>query len=505
MSSLIRSNQSSHCSNTASSAVGAAVIALEGKGPFESAGHSRRISLFTVPTEPVRTKARLIPVSGIGSVQEAEQRATSALLAVLSVVRDLSIDLLSPLGASRAQKATVETFIEVNTPGKKIRPDGLIQVSFGKTTWSAFVEVKTGANVLEADQINAYWELAREYNFDHVLTISNEIAPKEGLHPTQGLKVRANARVGVSHLSWSAIVSSAVRIKRHKGIVDSEQAWLLDELIRYLQHPASGALDFADMGQAWVGVRDAAREETLTRRFTGIEDAVSRWDQLLRFAALQLSAEIGEDVDPVFPRGQTDHRQRTTALVDSLCATGRLAGALRIPNTAGDLMIEANLRSRRLTASVDIWAPQDLGARGRVSWLVNQLGEAPGQTVIDVYARNARVPTSATLEQTREDRFAPLDDEKREPHRFRVALRADMGMGRAAGKKSLGFITSVLGLITTFYGQVVQDVAPWQPPAPKLAKPSPVPESEETPEVRPDPQTFDPLPWLSTRDWEPEG
>jgi hypothetical protein len=64
-----------------------------------------------MPAEPVRTKERLIPVSVIGSVQEAEQRATSALLAVLSLVRDLSIDLLTPLGASKAQKALVETFM----------------------------------------------------------------------------------------------------------------------------------------------------------------------------------------------------------------------------------------------------------------------------------------------------------------------------------------------------------------------------------------------------------
>lgn len=38
--------------------------------------------------------------------------------------------------------------------GRKIRPDGLITVSFGKSTWSTFVEVKTGDNTLNADQIN---------------------------------------------------------------------------------------------------------------------------------------------------------------------------------------------------------------------------------------------------------------------------------------------------------------------------------------------------------------
>jgi hypothetical protein len=434
-----------------------------------------------MPSEPVRTRARLIPVSGIGSVQEAEQRATSAFLAILSAVRDLSTDLLSPLGASKAQKATVDTYIEVNTPGKRVRPDGLIEVSFGNKKWSAFVEVKTGANDLDADQINAYLDLAREYGIDHVLTISNEIAMREGVHPTVGVRVRANSKVGVSHLSWSEVVSSALRIKRHRGVSDTEQAWLLDELIRYLQHPNSGALDFSDMGPHWVGVRDASREEVLTKRTPGIEDVASRWDQLLRFAALQLSADIGHDVGIVLPRGITDQRQRTSSLVESLIQSGRLSGGLRIPNTAGDLMIEANLRTRRLTAALDIAAPQGMGARGRVSWLVNQLGEAPPNLVIEVYAAHQRTPTSATLAQTLEDRLAPLDEAKREPARFRVVQRADMGMGRGAAKKSPGFITTVLDLVLSFYGTVVQDVTPWQPPAPKLPKPTPAPVEEQIP------------------------
>lgn len=447
-------------------------------------------------TEPVRTKARLIPVSGIGSVQEAEQRATSALLAVLSVVRDLSLDLLSPIGASKAQKAVVESFIEVTTPGKRVRPDGLIQVKFGKNTWSAFVEVKTGTNTLDADQINAYWDLAREFDIDTILTISNELAPKEGTHPTEGLKVKANSKVSVSHLSWSAIVSAALRIRKHKGVSDPEQAWLLDELIRYLQHPSSGALDFGDMGPHWVGIRDGAREGTLSKRTEGIGGVVARWDQLLRFAALQLSAEIGTDVDPVYPRGQTDVKTRSAALIESLCSDGRLTGALRIANTAGDLVVEANLRSRRLSASLDVLAPQDKGARGRVSWLVAQLGEAPGRLVIEAYARQARLPSMATLDETREDRMAPLDEDKRDPYRFRLVQRGEMGAGRTTGQRSPGFISTVLSLVNEFYGGVVQEVAPWQPPAPKLTRPtSPAPTEEVREEVRDDPQVFT-WPWV---------
>ena len=429
--------------------------------------------------EPTFTKAHLIPVSGIGSVQEAEQRATSALLAVLSVVRELSLEILSPLGASRAQRASVETFIEVHMPKSKIRPDGLIRVEYGKSSWSCFVEVKTADNPLQENQINAYWDLAREWDVDHVLTISNEIAPKEGIHPTEGLKVRSNSKVQVSHVSWSAIVSAALRIKQHKGISDPEQAWILDELIRYLEHDKSGALDFSDMGQYWVSVRDSAREGTVSKRTEGVEDIAVRWDQLLRFGALRLSADIGEDVSTVLPRGQSDARHRIAALVDSVSNTGTLSGGLRIPNTAGDLLIDADLRARQITASVDVNAPQDKGARGRVSWLIGQLGKASSDLVIEAYPKNARTCTSATLGEAMEDRYAPLDSDHREPFRFRVIMRAEMGMGRKTGGRSPGFIATVLDLIEDFYGDVLQQITPWQPPAPKLKQAKPPPEIDE--------------------------
>ena len=87
--------------------------------PQEPAGDYGRIgppiseeSSAMADTDEKWTRARLIPVSGIGSEKEAETRAASAVLAVLSVVRDLSVALFAPMGASKAGKATVETYIE---------------------------------------------------------------------------------------------------------------------------------------------------------------------------------------------------------------------------------------------------------------------------------------------------------------------------------------------------------------------------------------------------------
>ncbi|RLA00584.1 MAG: hypothetical protein DRQ45_07120, partial [Gammaproteobacteria bacterium] len=237
--------------------------------------------------------ARLIPVAGIKGDREAEQRATSAFLAVLSIVRDLSQKLLTPLGASSAGKAVVETFTEVtvDSNGKAVRPDGLIRVTYGKRSFTALVEVKTGNNKLEKDQVNAYWQAARQERYDHVITISNEISAS-GAHPVQGLRVQKNSPVQISHLSWVRILATALRLRNHTGVDDPEQSWILGELVRYLQHPASGVLPLADMGGEWTGIRDAARAGTLNKRTEGLGDIAEKLDEMHTFAALTLSSEI---------------------------------------------------------------------------------------------------------------------------------------------------------------------------------------------------------------------
>lgn len=388
-------------------------------------------------------------------------------------MRDLSIELFAPMGASKAQRAIVETYIEppFKSNGKRIRPDGVIRISYGKTDWTALVEIKTRDGRLEADQINTYWDLARDYNFDAVVTISNEISASPGSHPTDGLKVRSNSRVQVHHLSWTALLSTAVMIKSHKGVADPEQAWLVGELIRYLEHSASGAMAFDDMGPNWVAVREGARDSTLRKTDDAVHDVALRWDQLLRYAALQLGARIGSDVQLVLSRSHHDQRARVAYLVDALVGGTPIDGVLRVPNTVGDISVSASVKARRIAASVTVPAPEDRGGRGRVSWIVNQLRDAPASLVIEAYPRNARTPNTATLAQVNEDRDVLLGEDKPEPVRFQLVWTVEMGAGRKSGKKSPGFIDSILDLIESFYGSVVQTVTPWTPKAPKISAP----------------------------------
>ena len=418
--------------------------------------------------------ARLIPVAGISGSKDAEARAASALLAVLSIVRPFSQALLTPLGATRDARAKVEAFTEISfdTPdGRTVRPDGLIRVSFGRRSgFVALVEVKTGDAKLDLEQINAYVEIARTHGYDCVVTISNEIAPSPGVHPTDGLRVRANSRVQVHHLSWAMILAEAVKEHTHRGVEDPEQAWILSELIRYLEHSKSGALEFSDMGANWTAVRDGAREGTLDRRDDAVIEVCQRWDQLLRFAALKLGAEIGSDIQEVIPKAHRDDRQqRNRAFVESICEDGTLAGTLRVPDTIAHMVVAADLKARLVTVGATFDAPRDRGGRARVTWLTRQLRDAEESLIIETYARGARVPVASDLKRLREDPRLGLDQARKEPVRFRVLQRSEMGQGRRSARK-LGFIDGILNAVNVFYGDVLQNLRAVTPSAPRLER-----------------------------------
>lgn len=412
--------------------------------------------------------ARLIPTSGISGQDEAERRATSALLAVMAAVREFGFAMVRPLGAPAG---ALQTFIEVPfkmTDGRTCYPDGVLQASRAGRTWTTLVEVKTGSADLERLQVETYLDIARDNGFDAVLTVSNQLAPAPGVHPVE-VDRRKIRRVALHHLSWAEVLTIAVQQRIHRGVSDIDQAWILGELIRYLEHPRSGALDFSDMGAAWVPVREAVAAGTLRANDKGLADLVSRWEQLLRFAALRLGRELGADVQVATSRKEAAEPQlRIAGQTRSLVTTGTLTGTLRIPDAIAPMDVAADLRSGRVTVSVEVDAPKDGRANTRVNWLVRQLKDAPDLLRVDAYAAGARTSTSQLLGVLRDDVSLLIDNPKRELRLFRVTSTSPLGPKRGTGRG--GFIDSVLTAIDGFYGAVVQQLRPWAAKAPQLPR-----------------------------------
>ncbi|GAA4438905.1 stress response protein [Phytohabitans houttuyneae] len=413
--------------------------------------------------------ARLIPTSGINGAEEQERRATSAVLAVMSAVREFGRALTQPFGAPAGP---VQTFIEVpfKLGDKQLFPDGLIRVSRGQRQWTALVEVKTGSNELRTEQVEAYLEIAREQSFDALITISNEIPAVAGQHPTPVDK-RKLRKVSLYHLPWTEILTQAVMQKEYRGVADPDQAWVLGELIRYLEHPRSGAMEFSDMGPAWVSVRDGVAAGTVRTGDTVVAEVAGRFDALMRYACLRLGRRLGAEVTPALSRRDlAEPSLRTQTLVSQLSTTGAMTGGIKIPGAVGAMQVTADLRAGRVICHVDVDAPRSGKPTTRVNWLVRQLKDAPETTRVEAFVMHSRGDgTAGLLRQVRADPATLISDPAKELRAFRVAMSAPAGSKRGTGRGA--FIDSVLAAIDDFYEQVIQNLKPWMPAPPRLRTP----------------------------------
>lgn len=254
----------------------------------------------------------------------------------------------------------------------------------------------------------------------------------------------------------------------NRSVADPDQAWILNELIRYLEHERSGAVDFNDMGAAWVNVRDGVTNRTLRANDSGAAGVVDRFGQLISFAGMRLSRKLGVEVRPVITKSELNdpaaYQQKAIArLVD----TGILQGSLRVPHAIAPFTISADLRSGRVTCSVDVAAPSQGRNTTRVNWLTRQLVKSPDAVLIEAWSAWARIPGPChPISTVRAKPESLYEDPKKELRSFTVRLSAVAGTKSGHGRGT--FVGSVLGLIDSFYEQVVQHIKPWTPPAPAL-------------------------------------
>jgi hypothetical protein len=420
--------------------------------------------------------ARLIPTSGINGPDEQERRAVSALLAVMSSVREFGRALVQPFGAPAGQ---LQTFIEVpfKLDDKQCFPDGLLRIVRGQRQWTALVEVKTGSNDLQAEQLERYLDIAREHGFDALITISNEIPPIAGQHPTV-LDKRKLKKVTLHHLPWSEILTQAVMQKEYRGVADPDQAWILGELIRYLEHPRSGAMEFSDMGPAWVPVREAIGAGTLRPGDANAAAIAGRFDALVRYASLKLGRQLGIEVVPALSRRDlAEPAARTQSLVAQLTETGTMTAGLKVPGAVGPLAVTADLRAGKIICHVDVDAPKEGRPTTRVNWLARQLRNAPETLRIEAFAMHSRGPGSAELLRVvRDNPMAVIGDPTKELKSFRVAQISPSGPKRGTGRGS--FIDSFLEAIDAFYEEVLQNLKPWIAAPPRLRPADELPVTE---------------------------
>ncbi len=417
------------------------------------------------PEEGWRT-ARLIPTTGIGGQDEQEQRATSSLLAVMRAVPQFGRAILQHVGAPAGQ---IRTFTEIrfqDADQKLSIPDGAVVVERGKSRWVCLVEVKTGGAPLRADQVGRYLDLAKVNGFDAVLTISNQITASPSESPVS-VEARRLKKVTLCHLSWWQVMTEARVQHKHRGVADTDQEWILGELIAYLDHEKAGAGGFDDMGNNWVAVREGARQHSLKSSDPGVRDVASRWEQFVQFLALGLCQDLGREVTPAWPR-KLEPAARLDQAVRQLVDSGQLSASIRVPDAAAPIDLRADLRTRLFTTSAELAAPREGRPRTRIAWLLRQLKDAPDSVRVEVRYPNAKETASGTLKEVREtpDKLLYGPDPKREPRTFTVSLSRELGVKR--GKVPGSFVHASRQQANDFYRLVLQQLRAWSARAPKL-------------------------------------
>jgi hypothetical protein len=380
--------------------------------------------------------------------------------------------ILAQLGAP---KGIITAFTEVrlkDKAGKTNIPDGALVVRRGKKKWSCLVEVKTARSNIEPDQVARYIDMAREHGFDALLTLSNQIRTDDDSLPYE-VDRRKVGKLKVRHMSWWRVQTEAILQHRHRGVDDVDQAFILSELIRYLEDDRSGASGFEDMGEAWTTVRRAARNETLRPRDPNAAEIAGRWSQFLEYLALRLSQELGVGVSQSRARGAAADREAKAT--QHLVETGVLEGKLNIPGAVGPTTIEANLRTGRVTTAVEIDAPFEGRPRTRINWILRQLKDAPDDLRVEVRFAKIRGTTTELLSDCRENPDCLLHDEdpKKEPRSFVLAWSRPLAQKK--GRTDGSFVAETRRQVIDFYREIVQDLTP--PPA----KPPRLPEKIEEP------------------------
>ncbi len=420
--------------------------------------------------------ARLIPTV---ADSKKEERATSSLLASFMVVPVFAREVLSDAGAPVGKRLKINCYTEVtfktSDKGKKPRPDGLIVITNGSKNWTALVESKVGNSVLTKEQVENYLDLAKQYGINAVITISNQFATTPTHHPVKVSKIKTRS-VELYHFSWLSLKSKAVLLTGNKHVDDPEQAFILSELVRYLDHDSSGVTALTKMPSQWKDVCNSVQQGTvLNKSSEHVEYSVSGWHQLLRHLSLNLSVAIGQPVKIALSRAREKDPERN--FLDDCCHLSKencLNAEFDIPNTASKLHFSADYLRRTINFSMKLEAPKDKSrATASINWITRQLKDKGIENVsIRAYWPKRIQMTAAPLKEVIENPLVIIPPDVSELPTFLEVVRVIDLAARFKGSKT--FVEDSSREFPLFYQDVGQHLSKWVAKAPKVREKEPV-------------------------------
>lgn len=430
-------------------------------------------------------EARLIPIHGITSGKEAENRATSALLAVMKGVPSFAAKLFENVKTPKIKLGNISTYIQAPFvhQGETYQPDGIISIDGKGIIWGSLVEVKTGTDKLETHQLETYIKIAEDNGFNALLTISNQISPILGQHPYASKL--PNTNVELIHFSWAYISTQATVLKEYLGIEDREQDWILSEFIRYIESSKSGVQDFNDMGSQWTNQIDNLRNKVFDKNSDEARILVNKLMSLTGAATLKLTAKLGRNVTPVYSKESLySETQRIEEQLNNLAIEGVFKATIKVENTYSDIYVEVDMARRQIICSTYMDVKDNRSEIKKAKWLLKQVEKLETPIRIKTKFKRGRKGDGIAISSSTITMPEQLLEEGKSVVSFKLSLSSAMGESKTFRARN-SFIQSFYDAIDTAYDTLILKFKVYEEPLP-LIRTSPTKEETEAIALEPE-------------------
>jgi len=416
--------------------------------------------------------ARLFPVL---PESKKEERATSVLLSVLTIVPDFSSRILEVCEVKVSPRTVISGYTEVSFKGEhaNLRPDGLLIVSNQKSTWTALIESKIGNSAHSDDQVESYLNIAKEQGINAVITISNQYTASPQIHPSYSKKPK-HKNISLYHFSWASINAASILLIENKSVSDKEQAFILHELTRFLSHESSGISSTISLPKSWKTICDEVFQGIPIKKTSPeTADLVAAWFQLLRYSTISLSLALSRSCIVNLARKHVaDNNQRIQDSISLLVSKNLLSGAIQVPDAASNLEIEIDLNKRTLKLSSKIQTPKDVKqTRAAMNFAFGQFKNTDDVSLLIKFNWPGRIAATQGvlidyLEEEKRPQLVP-EGFKGLPVSAEIIRIIDLGAGIKSNKKLNELFNEE---VINYYRNSLQIMKNWQPKAPKVKR-----------------------------------
>lgn len=198
----------------------------------------------------------------------------------------------------------------------------------------------------------------------------------------------------------------------------------------------------------------------------------------LRKECLRLRAKLGVEVEPRVPLSERrDPDARSKRIAQEIFAEGCLRGQVRVPDAASDLSIEVNIAAGLVRFGAELQAPQEGRQQTRINWLLKQLKDdsVPADLVVKVDWDRKGLRTLGKAGELRVNASGLMFDGHHQPVPAdamprRFLLEHTCKLDKPKGKSTTSVLKGISDDLEAFYGNVVEHLAGYVAPAPKLPK-----------------------------------